>query len=318
MSVAYELMKQTSCRKATFLSINPANHRSRGRCSINILQKISKVRSSLSKSELKVADVVLADPNSTIRSSIATLARAADVSEPTVNRFCRSLDCSGFPDFKLQVAQSLANGTPYVNSNVDPQDSAEEYTQKIFEMTMASLDDARSNLDTKAVERAVDALAQARRIEFYGLGASASVAMDAQHKFFRLNVPVVAYNDIMNMRMSASSLSRGDVVVCISYTGRTVATIEAAQIAREAGATVVGLTMPNSPLAEVSTIVLGAETMEDTEIYTPTFSRLVHLTLIDVLATGVTLRRGPDFLEHLKRIKNSLKATRIVKENRAD
>ncbi|MFW7377191.1 MAG: transcriptional regulator HexR [Oligoflexus sp.] len=281
---------------------------------MNILQKISKVRPSLSKSELKVADVVLADPNTTIRSSIASLARAADVSEPTVNRFCRSLDCSGFPDFKLKVAQSLANGTPYVNSNVEPNDSVEEYSNKIFEMTMASLDDAKNNLDIRAVERAVDALAQARRIEFYGLGASASVASDAQHKFFRLNVPVIAYTDIMMMRMSASSASRGDVVVVISYTGRTIATVEAAQLAREAGATVIGLTMPGSPLAEYCSIVLGVETIEDTDVYTPTVSRIVHLTLIDVLATGVTLRRGPDFLDHLKRVKNSLKQTRFQKE----
>ena len=80
---------------------------------MNILNTIQTVRGNLSKSELKVADVVLADPNACIRSSIAALARMADVSEPTVNRFCRSLDCGGFPDFKLRVAQSLAHGTPY-------------------------------------------------------------------------------------------------------------------------------------------------------------------------------------------------------------
>ena len=242
------------------------------------------------------------------------MARAADVSEPTVNRFCRSLDCSGFPDFKLKVAQSLANGTPYVNSNVEPNDSVEDMTTKIFEMTMASLDDAKSNLDIRSVERAVDALAQARKIEFYGLGASASVAIDAQHKFFRLNTPCVAYTDIMMMRMSASAMTRGDVLVVISYTGRTIASVEAAQLARQAGATVIGLTMPGSPLSEHCSIVLGVETAEDTDVYTPTVSRLIHLVLVDVLATGVTLRRGPDFMEHLKRVKNSLRETRFSKE----
>ncbi len=281
---------------------------------INILQKISKSRASLSKSELKVADVVLADPNTTIRSSIASLARSAEVSEPTVNRFCRSLDCSGFPDFKLRVAQSLANGTPYVNSNVEPHDTVEDFAVKIFEMTMASLEDARSNLDFKLIGRAVDALAQAKKIEFYGLGASASVAMDAQHKFFRLNTPTVAYTDIMMQRMSAASTSRGDCIVIISYTGRTIATIEAARLAREAGATVIGITNPNSMLASGCNIVLGVETAEDTDVYTPAISRLVHLTIVDVLATGVTLRRGPEFLDHLKRVKNSLVDTRYRKD----
>ena len=254
----------------------------------------------------------MADPNACIRSSIAALARMADVSEPTVNRFCRSLDCSGFPDFKLQVAQGLAHGTPYVSSNVDLDDSVSEFSSKIFEMTMSSLEDAKNNLDTEAVDKAIMALAQAKKIEFYGLGASASVAIDAQHKFFRLNVPCVAYTDIMMQRMSAASLHRGDVVFAISYTGRTKATIESAKIAKESGATVIGLTKEGSPLSEYCSIVLGAETIEDTEVYTPTVSRLVHLVIVDILATGVTLRRGPEFMDHLRKVKSTLKATRIA------
>ncbi len=285
-----------------------------GEQTINILQKIKTTRPFLSKSELKVADVVLADPNGTIRSSIAALARSADVSEPTVNRFCRSLDCSGFPDFKLRVAQSLASGTPYVNSNVELSDSVKDFSVKIFEMTMAALDDAKSNLDFEVIGRAVDALAGARRIEFYGLGATSSVAIDAQHKFFRLNTPVIAYTDVMMQRMSAAAASRGDAVVIVSYTGRTIATIDAAKLAREAGATVIGITMPGSPLAQHCSLVIGVETAEDTDVYTPAVSRLVQLTIIDVLATGVTLKRGPDFVDHLKKIKNSLKATRFTRD----
>lgn len=279
---------------------------------MNILNTIQTVRANLSKSELKVADVVLADPNACIRSSIAALARMADVSEPTVNRFCRSLDCGGFPDFKLRVAQSLAHGTPYASSNVDPDDSVAEFSSKIFDMTISSIEDAKNNLDTEAVDKAIMALAQAKKIEFYGLGASASVAIDAQHKFFRLNVPCVAYTDIMMQRMSAASLHRGDVVFAISYTGRTKATIESAKIAKEAGATVIGLTKEGSPLSDHCSITLGTDTAEDTEVYTPAVSRLVHLVIVDILATGVTLRRGPEFLEHLKKVKSTLKATRLA------
>ena len=278
------------------------------------MQKIQKTRSSLSKSELKVADVVLADPNMAIRSSIAALARNADVSEPTVNRFCRSLECTGFPDFKLRVAQSLASGTPYVNSNVEPNDAVKDFSVKIFDMTLSAVEDAKSNLDFDTIGRAIDALAGARKIELYGLGASASVALDAQHKFFRLNTPVIAYSDVMMQRMSAAGATRGDVIVIVSYTGRTIASVEVAKIAREAGATVIGITMSNSPLAQYCSIVIGVETAEDTDVYTPAVSRLVHLTIIDVLATGVTLKRGPDFVEHLKRMKNSLKATRFNKD----
>ena len=115
-------------------------------------------------------------------------------------------------------------------------------------------------------------------------------------------------------RMSAAAATRGDVVVAISYTGRTKATIEAARLARDAGATVIGITTPGSPLAEHCSINIGVETIEDTDVYTPAISRLVHLTIIDVLATGVTLRRGPDFLDHLKRVKDSIVETRTIRE----
>ncbi|MGB0958519.1 MAG: transcriptional regulator HexR, partial [Litorivicinus sp.] len=89
-----------------------------------MLDRIQQQKDGLNRSEKKVAEVILQDPQAAIRSSIAALAKAAGVSEPTVNRFCRSFDAKGFPDFKLALAQSLASGTPYVSQVVDPDDSA--------------------------------------------------------------------------------------------------------------------------------------------------------------------------------------------------
>ncbi|MDN6229293.1 MAG: transcriptional regulator HexR, partial [Enterobacterales bacterium] len=133
---------------------------------MNTLDKIQANLDQLSKSERKVAEVILAAPQTAIHSSIATLAKMADVSEPTVNRFCRRLETKGFPDFKLHLAQSLANGTPYVNRNVEETDSVDAYTSKIFESAMASLEMAKNNLDMAAVNRAVDLLTQAKKISF--------------------------------------------------------------------------------------------------------------------------------------------------------
>ena len=111
--------------------------------------------------------------------------------------------------------------------------------------------------------------------------------------------------------MVAAGSHVGDVIVAISYTGRTRETVEIAQIARDNGATVIGITNPQSPLAEVSSVVLPVISPEDTEVYMPMSSRIIQLTVIDILATGVTLKRGPDFLSHLKKIKESLRPTRL-------
>ncbi|PSF04995.1 transcriptional regulator HexR [Marinobacter fuscus] len=283
----------------------------------NLLEDIQARLEDLNKSERKVADAILRDPGAATRYSIAALARAANVSEPTVNRFCRGFSATGFPDFKIRLAQSIATGTPYVGQDIEPDDTVEDFTDKIMLSTIASLDKARQSLDPKAISTAIDYLIQAKQINFFGMGGSASVALDAQHKFFRFNIPVASYDDALMQRMVAAGSQVGDVIVVISYTGRTRESVEIASVGRDNGATVIGITNPDSPLAECCTAVLGVTAPEDTEVYMPMSSRIIHLTVIDILATGVTLKRGSDFLGHLKKIKESLKATRFPKTYRA-
>ncbi|KHN56483.1 MurR/RpiR family transcriptional regulator [Pectobacterium fontis] len=283
---------------------------------MNMLEKIQSHLELLSKSERKVAEVILGTPQTAIHSSIATLAKMADVSEPTVNRFCRRLETKGFPDFKLHLAQSLANGTPYVNRNVEEDDSVDAYTSKIFESAMAGLEQVKSSLDVAAVNRAVDLLTQAKKISFFGLGASAAVAHDAMNKFFRFNIPVVYFDDIVMQRMSCMNSSDGDVVVLISHTGRTKSLVEMAQLARENDATVIAITSDGTPLAREASLALRLDVPEDTDVYMPMVSRLAQLTLIDVLATGFTLRRGEKFRDNLKRVKEALRESRFDKDER--
>ncbi|CAH1043560.1 MurR/RpiR family transcriptional regulator [Halomonas sp. TD01] len=280
----------------------------------DLLDRLRERLEELNRSERKVANVILEDPAVATSLSIASLAQAASVSEPTVNRFCRNFGAKGYPDFKIKLAQSLAGGTPYVTRAVEPGDSASQYTQKIFGATIAALDEAQREVDMAAVERMVDYLTQAKQIHFFGLGASGAVAQDAQHKFFRFNLPVMAYVDVLMQRMVAAACHTGDVVVIISYTGRTRELVDIARVAREAGAVVLGITAPNSPLSLECTATLEVATPEDTDHYMPMTSRMIQLTLIDALATGVTLRRGEDFLPHLKKIKDSLRDTRFPVE----
>ncbi len=277
---------------------------------MSILSQIRNPTIKLSKSALKVAEIIQQDPEEAIHSSIATIAQAAAVSEPSVIRFCHQLGCSGFPDFKLQLAKSLAEGTPRMTRDVEPDDDLETLVEKIFDSTYATLQLTQAATDLSAIEKATDALAQATSILFFGVGASGPVALDAQHKFFRINTPVIAHIDILNQRMASASLSHRDVAVCISYTGRTIAMVETARVARKSGAVVIGITTPHSALADECSIVLAVETSEDTDLHTPMTSRIAHLMLIDVLVTAVALKRGPKFEEHLSRIRESFKETR--------
>ena len=281
----------------------------------NLLTRLNAALPELSKSEIKVANAILTDPEAATRSSIAVLAAAAGVSEPSVNRFCKRFGASGFPDFKLQLARSLVSGVRYISRAVELDDGIDTYPRKLFDNTISALMLAKESLPLAAIERVVNQLSQARRIHFIGLGTSAAVAKDAEHKFFRFNVPVSSHTDPLMQRMIAASAGVGDLFFCISHTGRTQTIVDVAQLARKTEATVVSLTCEKSPLAACSHFVIGLDNQKNTDHYLPMTSRIVQLVILDVLATGVTLQRGEGFLPHLARIKESLKETRLP-ENR--
>ncbi len=282
---------------------------------LNIINAIELRRPELRKSELKVANYILEQPEKVIHLRIVDLAEQAGVSEPTVVRFCRAVGCDGFQEFKLQLAQHVANTPSYEEFNLEEHDSAREYTIKVFDSAMNTLNKVRDSLDIRAIEAAVDALQKARRVEFYGFGASSPVATDAQHKFFRLQIPSAAYSDPHIQAMSAMSLSPGDVVVAISQSGRTQALIDAMALVKEAGATLIGLAPSNTPVSQACDIALPIDVAEDIEKYTPLPSRMAHMTVIDILAVGVSKVKGPGIGLHLQKIHRGLQSLRQLTDN---
>ncbi|MFT5321703.1 MAG: RpiR family carbohydrate utilization transcriptional regulator [Pseudohongiellaceae bacterium] len=280
----------------------------------NLIKAISESLGELRKSERKVADYVLSDPASILNMRVIDLANHSQVSEPTVLRFCRAVGYDGFQSFKLQLARYLGSSGIYSQFSVSDADSIADVSKKVFDSTIGSLIAVREELDIAALESAIEALAMAERVEFYGFGASGSVAIDAQHKFFRLQVTAAAYTDPHIQHMSAISLKSNDVVVAISQSGRSTALIQSVKLAREAGATVIGLVPDNTPVGELCAIPIHINVEENQHVFSPVSSRIAHLVVIDVLAMGVAKLRGGLLQEHLKRLNKSLKSLRSNKK----
>jgi RpiR family carbohydrate utilization transcriptional regulator len=278
----------------------------------NLLYDIGRANRRLTKSERRIVAVIQDDPRAATRYSIATLAELAGVSEPTVNRFCRKFEPRGYPEFKLRLAQSLVHGLPFVSSAVAPDDDTATFTAKILDSAVFSLRTLAEQLPTQLVDRVVDELLSARRILFFGLGVSSAVAQDAEHHFFRFALPVSAHGDVLMQRMHAAAASSADLFFMISHTGRTRDLVETAKLARERQATVIALTAAGTPLARASSLAIELNVSEDTDAYMPMTSRLAHLAVLDVLAAGVSLRRGEELQPHLRAIKESLRATRFA------
>ncbi|WP_432840047.1 SIS domain-containing protein [Dactylosporangium sp. CA-092794] len=271
-----------------------------------LMETLTSRLDQLRPSERKVAELVLHDPTAVMRSSMAALARTAGVSEPTVMRFCTGLGFDGFQSFKYALAEVLAIGIPVTHSAIQPDDPVAAVATKIFDHTLSSLDRTRRSLDTGAVEEAVDLLLGASAVLFVGLGASGIIAQDALQQAVLFGVPCAAPVDLHQQFMAASMCQPGNVLVAISNTGRTTSVLDVAQEGKRRGATVIGVTGGPGPLFDIADVAIVLRTFEDTDIYTPTVSRLAGLVLFDVMATAVAVRRGPEHLARLGEMKEAL------------
>lgn len=287
---------------------------------MTMLDRVRASMPALPPAEQRVARTLLADARGFATLPIGELASRARVSKPTVVRFCRSVGYGGLADFKLKLAGSVNEGVPYVHRAVGEADPPGDLIVKVIDNTVAALLEYRNGAAGHAIEQAIEVLAAAgvahRRIEFYGVGNSGIVAQDAQHKFFRLGVNAIACSDGHVQVMSATMLGPGDCAVAISNSGRSRDLIDAADIAQRKGASLIVITASGSPLARLAQerrqIVLAADHPEDYERYSPMVSRLLHLTIIDILTTGVALRLGPGLRPMLHEIKRNLRARRYT------
>ena len=272
-----------------------------------MLSKISESLNELSVAERKVAECALAEPKWFVHAAVADIAERATVSQPTVIRFCRSLGYKGLPEFKLALSAGIGHdGMPFVHEELNADDDMGEVMEKVLGNTAAAILGARRFLNQGELEKAVALFLRARRIEFYGVGNSGIVAQDAQHKFFRFGLSVVAYSDLHIQLMAAAVLSKMDVAVLISNSGASAELLDVATTAKENGAAVIALTRDGSPLAQVADCVLNVFSQEDNEQYTPMVSRLLQLAVIDILAIGLALKLGETASLQLEKGKRSI------------
>ncbi len=272
---------------------------------MGMLERIKSTLPNLSPAEQRVGKLLLTDPRTFATLPVAELSERAKVSKPTVVRFCRSMGYEGLSDFKLKLAGSLGEGVPFIHRNVGAQDNSSEVMVKVIDNAVTAFLKYRNDASSAQIDKAAEAIAlthkKGKRLEFFGVGNSGIVAQDAQHKFFRLGLHTISHSDGHMQIMSASLLGPGDCLVVFSNSGRTRDLLDSCEIAKKNGATTVVVTASGSPLANAGKIHLAADHPESYEKFSPMVSRLLHLMIVDVLATTVALRIGSTQLQPLLR-----------------
>ncbi|HKS45344.1 MAG TPA: MurR/RpiR family transcriptional regulator [Amycolatopsis sp.] len=272
------------------------------------LVRIRSLLPGLARAEQRVAKVVLEDPSAVARRSITEVALAANTSETTVTRFCKAVGVGGYPQLRIALAadtaRSEARSTRNIGGEISADDDLAAVVGKVSFADARAVEETADQIDIAELERVIGLLAEAPRVDVYGVGASAFVAADLQQKLHRIGRVCFAWSDTHIMLTSAAVLSPGDVAIGVSHTGATADTVEALRVAREHGATTVALTnFPRSPITEVADHLLTTAARETTFRSGATASRIAQLTVIDCLFIGVAQR-------HMEAASQALDATR--------
>lgn len=276
------------------------------------LVSLQAILEQLKPSERKVADYILAHPEDVVKLSVQKLAELSGVSEATIIRLARSLNMKGYQELKLRIAGDLTKQTAMGSyQEIMMEGSVESIMQAVSWNNIQSIQDTLSVLSNEEVKKAVDVLSVARKIDVYGVGASAVIADDIRQKFSRINLWCEVYSDFHAQLTSAVTLTQKDVVIGISYSGQTEDIIQSLTEAKQQGATIITLTkFGPSPVAELAHIRLFTSSVEKSIRSGAMASRIAQLNVIDILFITMISRMQEQVIPLLEKSRLAVSRTK--------
>lgn len=252
--------------------------------------KLQELMDTFSPAEQRVAAYFLRHRTQLVGTPIEEVAKACHTSKTTVVRLCKLNGYKGFKDFCMNLSANLAvkNEGPLAYTDVQAGSDLSHIMEDTTRRNIEGLKSTMQVLSYAELDKAVQAIHQAKRVDFYGVGISAMVALDAQHKFLRIGKTSFTSQDPHVQVVCASSLQKGDVAVFFSYSGQTSDTLATLQVAKEGGATAISVTKyaPNS-LSERCDIQLHVACSEVAVRTGATSSRIAMLHIVDLLFSAV-------------------------------
>jgi DNA-binding MurR/RpiR family transcriptional regulator len=271
------------------------------------LIKIRGAYSTFRKTEQRIANAIFQNPEEVINLSVTELAEKSEASESSVVRFCKSLGYKGYYELKISLARELVITPQQIYEEIGLKDNIATVKHKVFQSNILALQETIKILNDRELERAVETICKANLLIFYGMAASAAVALDSAHKFLRINIRSVSYSDSHMQAISASLLGQGDVAFGISHSGSSKDVVDALRIARQSGATTICLTHhTKSPITKVADIKLFTAARETALRSDAMTSRIAQLSILDVLYVSVALKRYEVSLQSIERTKEAL------------
>ncbi|MDQ0297966.1 DNA-binding MurR/RpiR family transcriptional regulator [Salibacterium salarium] len=279
---------------------------------LQCIPRIQALYSQMSEKEKRIADYILEDPQRIVHSTINQISDDLDIADATVFRFCKRLGFKGYQAMKIALATEKTSSLNDIHETIQEEDDNQAVIEKVFHSNIRTIEDTLQLLDPAQLEQAVNAMLNARRIEFYGNGGSGVIAFDAHHKFMRTGLETVAYQDAHFQLMAASLLTPDDVVFLISHSGTNKDMLLALETAKEQGATTICITsLQKSPLSKQADIALHTAAQETEYRSEALSSRLAQLSIFDALYVSVSMQRKDQMQNTLQNIREAISKKRM-------
>lgn len=278
----------------------------------HVLASIRGNYGKFSEKEKKIADYILDNPQNIIHHTINQVSDELNVAESTVFRFCQRIGFKGYQALKIALAAEIVTPINDIHEKIDEGDSVGTISKKVFRSNVKTLEDTMHIIDGDIFEQAVDQILAAGKVEFFGNGGSAVVALDAYHKFIRSGLQVNANLESHMQLMSAAQLTDKDVAILISHSGSTKDMLDILQILKEKGVKTISITnFAKSPLTKEADLSLYTVAEEIDFRSEAMSSRIAQLSIVDALYTNVMIAKKEAGREALQNMRGAISLKRL-------
>ncbi|MXQ49489.1 SIS domain-containing protein [Streptococcus pneumoniae] len=180
---------------------------------MNILEVINRKYEKFSKSEKKVADFVLSNPEKIETNTISKVAIESDTSTSAVLRFCKLLGFEGYKEFRFEVTQYYRN--KYLNNstseNINILDSYIDSYKKSLNLFC--------EIEGKILEDLADLILASKEIFLVGIYQSGLPAKYFSNALQDLGINSRYEDDINGAAHMANLISRDSTLIYFSISG---------------------------------------------------------------------------------------------------
>ena len=234
---------------------------------MDMIYTIRSIYNTLPPAEKKVADFMLKNTEKVLTLSVFELAELCDVSAPSVSRFVKRVFGLTFHETKMELAKSLSKiEGNNITELLSWADNISDMPSKIINEISLTCNDVMTANKVDTFKDVINLIKNADTAYFFAVGSSAMVAADFQGKLLKIGIKSVFINDSNLNILNSNICTSKDVVIAISFSGRTKEVNIAVNNAKKHNAPIVAITQSmDSNLGQLANYVLLSPSYETNE-----------------------------------------------------